>query len=46
LRLIAGRELLRLLHVFLAFMDAARRFSAKGRKIIKLPDSNLRVFIE
>jgi hypothetical protein len=29
-----------------AFMDAARRFSAKGRKIIKSPNSNRRVFIE
>jgi hypothetical protein len=27
---------------FLAFMDAARRFSAKGRKIIRFPDSNRR----
>ena len=27
-------------------MDAVGRFSAKGRKIITLPNSNLRVFIE
>jgi hypothetical protein len=27
---------------FLALMDAARRISAKGRKIIRFPDSNQR----
>jgi hypothetical protein len=46
----AGRELLRLLHHlphgFLRICGRAQRFSAKGKKIIKLPDSNRRVFIE
>jgi hypothetical protein len=47
---LAGRERLRLLHHlphgFLRMSGRAQRFSAKGRKIIKLPDSNRRVFIE